>query len=302
MHRSGTTMISKMLCELGLFIGWYLEENMEARFFYEISERILHASNGSWDNPTVIDNVLNHPDMRKQLVNTLQKELSSYYSFYYLGPKYFIKYRSVYRIEFPWGWKDPRNTFLLPLWLDIFPDAKVIHIYRNGIDVAKSLSTREIKRINEVLGDGSYSKKKIISQQNQLKDYGLLIYGIRKVQSAYKKVNPLGKYMKLGVESCISIEKGFELWCTYLNRAFSHIENISNRVLNIKYEEFLSEPEHYLRILQEFCDLPADEERLKSIAGTVEPNRKYAFKNNENLLKYYNTVKDNYWMKKLGYN
>ncbi len=30
-----------------------------------------------------------------------------------------------------WGWKDPRNTFTLPMWLSIFPKARVLHVLRN---------------------------------------------------------------------------------------------------------------------------------------------------------------------------
>ena len=60
MHRSGTTMIVKMLQEMGLFIGWDLEENYEARFFFSRNETILNSCGGSWDNPKVIDNLLNH--------------------------------------------------------------------------------------------------------------------------------------------------------------------------------------------------------------------------------------------------
>ena len=41
-----------------------------------------------------------------------------------------------------WGWKDPRNTFTLGSWLKIFPNLHVVHIYRNGIDVSRSLFER----------------------------------------------------------------------------------------------------------------------------------------------------------------
>jgi hypothetical protein len=46
----------------------------------------------------------------------------------------------------PWGWKDPRNSVTLPIWLSLFPQAKVIHVVRNGIDVSISLHQREVSR------------------------------------------------------------------------------------------------------------------------------------------------------------
>ncbi|MBW1793701.1 MAG: sulfotransferase [Deltaproteobacteria bacterium] len=41
-----------------------------------------------------------------------------------------------------WGWKDPRTTLTLPLWLKLFPKARIIHVIRNGIDSALSLWRR----------------------------------------------------------------------------------------------------------------------------------------------------------------
>ena len=57
----------------------------------------------------------------------------------FLGWKRYLAYRSLERFDQPWGWKDPRNVFTLPLWLRVFPEAKIIYIVRNGVDVAASL-------------------------------------------------------------------------------------------------------------------------------------------------------------------
>jgi hypothetical protein len=48
-----------------------------------------------------------------------------------------------------WGWKDPRNSITLPVWLKLFPDARVIHIVRNGVDVAESLYRRQQRGFQE---------------------------------------------------------------------------------------------------------------------------------------------------------
>ena len=49
MHRSGTTMITDMLQQLGLFMGWVLQENSEALFFVQRNERLMNACGGSWE-------------------------------------------------------------------------------------------------------------------------------------------------------------------------------------------------------------------------------------------------------------
>jgi hypothetical protein len=50
--------------------------------------------------------------------------------------------KGIPSLNFPWGWKDPRSTFTLPLWLCLFPNAKIINIKRHGVDVAQSLRVR----------------------------------------------------------------------------------------------------------------------------------------------------------------
>jgi hypothetical protein len=42
-----------------------------------------------------------------------------------------------------WGWKDPRNCLTLPIWLSIYPGARVLHIIRDGRAVALSLADRD---------------------------------------------------------------------------------------------------------------------------------------------------------------
>ena len=115
MHRSGTSMITKVLKDLGLFMGWALDGNYEALFFRERNEKILNGCNGTWDNPTVIYQLLNNASMRDEVVEFLSKDLMSLRIFSYLGPRYLVQYRSVFNIDSPWGWKDPRNTVLVPI-------------------------------------------------------------------------------------------------------------------------------------------------------------------------------------------
>src|SRR5205814_6378464 len=62
----------------------------------------------------------------------------------YLGARRFLE-GGLRQLNAPWGWKDPRSTFTLPMWLRIFPNAKVVSIERNGVDVAESLRAREVR-------------------------------------------------------------------------------------------------------------------------------------------------------------
>jgi len=44
-----------------------------------------------------------------------------------------------------WGWKVPPNFFLLEYLYDVFPDAKYIHVIRNGLDMAFSENENQLR-------------------------------------------------------------------------------------------------------------------------------------------------------------
>ncbi len=46
------------------------------------------------------------------------------------------------------------------------------------------------------------------------------------MKSLFKKLDPLSKYEDLRVESCISLENAFNLWCIYLERVKNTIKEI----------------------------------------------------------------------------
>jgi hypothetical protein len=209
----------------------------------------------------------------------------------------------VLNLDIAWGWKDPRNIFLLPLWLDIFPDAKIIHVFRNGVDVAYSLAQREKSRIHRVVGGKDSFSVRAKRQSVRVSQRGPLLYGFQQLRRVSERLGPLSKYDQLRVQPCLSIEKGFELWCAYVKRAFEHIENIEKRrLMNIKYEDFVSSPEHYIEELQHFCALGDWLDVRKKVRGIVDPTRAYAFQSNPSLRHFYNKVMNNYWMEKAGYN
>ena len=58
MHRSGTTLMVKLLRKLGYFPGHRLDSNLESTFFQRLNEWVLKRSGGAWDNPLPIKNLL----------------------------------------------------------------------------------------------------------------------------------------------------------------------------------------------------------------------------------------------------
>jgi hypothetical protein len=160
MHRSGTSLVAQILNRIGIFIGTELNNHSESIFFLQLNQFLFRLAHSRWDNPQPFEYLLKvlkmEPEFNLELLSFIEKTLVSSDSLKYWGPEAkealekmdFKSFISV--IDQPWGWKDPRNTYTLPIWLNLFPDAKVIHVYRNGVDAASSLTAREKKRLNRL--------------------------------------------------------------------------------------------------------------------------------------------------------
>lgn len=131
MHRSGTTLLTRLLSEMGAEMGQSLDRHREALCFQSINDTLLRTSRASWLNPDPFVSQLSTPDFVSQMTELAERMLANEIeTFGRIGP------------EQLWGWKDPRTTLTLPIWLCLFPEAKVVHLIRNGIDVALSLERR----------------------------------------------------------------------------------------------------------------------------------------------------------------
>lgn len=135
MHRSGTSLLAKVLEKAGIFMGVMKDHNYEAIHFLSLNQQTLWAAGGSW-----IDPVVPEPIYWKRLLNARQL----YEEHFRLDTKPARFYHRLF--PRPWGWKDPRNTFTLPMWLDLFPEARVLHITRDPQEVARSLQVRNHKK------------------------------------------------------------------------------------------------------------------------------------------------------------
>jgi len=258
MHRSGTTMISEMLEQCGLFSGTKRDPNHEALFFHRLNDWLLHQCGATWDHPEPFKHLLENKEVRGMTEDHIRHVIQSLKTLEYLGWDRYVRYRGVRNLDAPWGWKDPRNTYTLPLWLDIFPDAKIIHIYRHGVDVANSLRVRQEGVLKT--GKETYLKRR--------RWYSLITKRGRFTDSV----------------RCLTLEGGFSLWEEYMQEARRHVSALGDRAIEIRYEEFISDAAGMLKILARFCGLDADESMLNRIAAQAKPGRAYAY-TSDRLLK-----------------
>ena len=146
MHRSGTSLLSQLLGLCGVHMGRDLDNNFESAHMRGLNKHSFRAVNADWNAPEPVIGAMQSPDFvtvekayyRQHMLKGLGGAL------YWGRDHWFALQRGT---ELPaWGWKDPRTSVTLSAWLGLFPDAQVVHIIRNGIDVAISLHRRQIAK------------------------------------------------------------------------------------------------------------------------------------------------------------
>ena len=75
-HRSGTTVVTQLLRDAGIFVGGDLDANLESRFFIEQNSFILRACGGSWDWPEAVPSLLNDESLTSGMQAYLQRALT----------------------------------------------------------------------------------------------------------------------------------------------------------------------------------------------------------------------------------
>ena len=273
MHRSGTTMITTMLENLGVFVGVNNDKNNEPLFFIKLNDWILRQAGGTWDHPKVMQDLINDHEISDLVADYMHHHIKSIHIRSYLGVKNILlgKVGNIYKES--WGWKDPRNTFTLPLWLKLFPEAKVIHVYRNGVDIAQSLSKRR-------------SKIKKLSEKNH-----------KKRDFLYKFFSKKSGF----VDSirCRDLNGGFSLWEEYMDEAIINCEKLGDQCISIKYEDFLAEPIQNLKKITEHCNLNVTDRQLISCSESIDKSRANAFKNDDALNAFSSSMSER--LEKYGY-
>src|SRR5689334_7060624 len=135
MHRSGTSMTTRLLNLCGLYLG--LQNDLQAgdannpegywehREFLGVNEELLKALGASWAHPPHLSAGWETSDVLASVRSRASNLLEQFAG------------------EALWGWKDPRNSITLPFWQQFLPSMKVVICVRNPRDVAQSLFKRD---------------------------------------------------------------------------------------------------------------------------------------------------------------
>jgi len=263
MHRSGTSMLSRILHEYGIFFGLNVEGNNESIPYLRCNEQIFKKNNSDWFNVGELKgNILKSKESSIQIA---KKALEDSFK-----DEYFENLNDNSLADFDnWGWKDPRNTYTVDIWREIYPEAKVIHIYRNPIDVAISLRNREIK----------FDNSSTLSW----------IYHTQKFKFKH------GFYVSR-CPSLKNLENGYKLWESYVREALSKKD-----ILNIKYEDLITNEKFELYKIFNFLQIKRDEKYLKSRNFKIDNSRKFNFCEDPDSCRFYNSIKKDELINRLGY-
>jgi GT2 family glycosyltransferase/glycosyltransferase involved in cell wall biosynthesis len=132
-HRSGTSMVTRLLHRCGLELGPESDlmppqaDNPEGFWehlgFVALNEELLNELGGAWDLPPNADENFTHArlDPLRMKARLLIERFDSA------------------RV---WGWKDPRNSLTLPFWQDLLQGLKTLIVVRNPLEVAYSMRER----------------------------------------------------------------------------------------------------------------------------------------------------------------
>jgi hypothetical protein len=263
MHRSGTSIVTQCLEKLGLFVGGQLQGDYESTYFLKLNETVFQNVSASWDNPLAMSDFFACPPAVELTSRYLRDQLNSPGLREFLGWRQYFAVRNLERFNRPWGWKDPRNIFTLPLWLNIFPNSRLLYIVRNGVDVAASLLKRE---------------QDILRQRIQRK-------------APYK-----------GSAKCLRLPGAFRLWEQYLAQAEDHFSRFHQPLHVLRYEDLLSDPRRRLSGLAKFCQLPnPDDATLKTAAAEIRPRPAGKKSRDPVMDEFFQSVRNSRWMKRFGY-
>ncbi len=262
MHRSGTRLLVEVLDRLGVFMGADRQGDSESVAFMLINEGILHQCGAFWSEPMSAHFMLAEPDVAKQIAAGTCEALAARLE-QYVGPSAWHLGAGTKELP-PFGWKDPRNTFTLPVWRQVFPNLRAIHIVRHGVDVAASLARRHAAALRAATGESAPSALTVI------RDHALGILSSRRGWT---------------------LAEALTMWEQYVEKARQESAALGERALEVRFEDLLLRPEQVVPAIAEFCRVPAPARHRELLDG-LETGRAFAFRRDPELVAFAASVRE----------
>ena len=253
MHRSGTSLVSRILDRSGVFMGLDLQEDHESKFFIKLNKWIYENAGADWARPMALQELMDYEPAKKKVEEYVKSRVSSNSSKKYSGKR--LK-KGLFDLDSKWGWKDPRNGPTLPIWKEIWPEMKIIHVTRHGVDVAASLQARSSKNWEQ--DESRFSKWVKMYRWKDSKS------PIRRGQRA------------------ATLSHALEFWSEQMEVENKNLEECEF-VLEVRYEDLLTKPKSAIKQIWNFIDIERDDSLLEDISQSIDGSRAYAYKKDEEM-------------------
>lgn len=253
MHRSGTTLVARLMEDLGWFGGHHLEQNHEAVSFLELNDRLLARAHSSWDHPTPFLALLENEALVDTCSVWLAGEIDALtFRRLFLGPSRMLPGRGL--PLGPWGFKDPRSTITWPVWRRVFPAMRAIHVRRHGVDVAASLRKRARAEL------GGEDRERFMNDDH---------------------------LAQFSSTRCLDLSRAFALW-EETQELFESTRLLDPglEIHDVVYEELLANPREVLAGIAGFAGLPVDNERIELLVAEIRPDRAMAHTRDRELAEF----------------
>jgi Sulfotransferase family len=145
-HRSGTTATARALELCGLQIGQRLDSHHESKALQRLHENYLQRVGASWHHPKPFLDWVQTSDGERDCLEYLRDGIGREFALLFSYRKNPRGLWLLMRLKLgaSWGWKEPRTTLFAQIWLQLFPNAHVLHVVRHPLAVATSIREREM--------------------------------------------------------------------------------------------------------------------------------------------------------------
>lgn len=121
---SGTRVVARAVRRAGMFIGTDLNRSEDALDFAAFSDRWVNAFAAGERPPAMVD------ELRALVARQWDARAAP---------------------EQPWGWKEPRSVYVLPLLDEQLPGLRFLHVVRDGRDMAYSSNQVQLRKHGDAL-------------------------------------------------------------------------------------------------------------------------------------------------------
>jgi len=222
----------------------------EAIAFRKLNERLLQFAGSDWDNPEkFLEYRLEAAAEQRCLAAIRSASFGSLHRGYLsLAPS---------KQPAAWGWKDPRTSLTLSLWLKVFPDARILHVRRNADDIVDSLIKRANATMSEAATPPSFKDRLIRAASDPVRLAATIVSLIQPGAQHSNEAPPL-----------LDRQRCYELTRLYVGECLRY-RAMGRQYEEVHYEDILRAPRTLAMNVAEFAGLAPSHQSVSDAAAIV---------------------------------